>query len=45
MGSTKIVIWFVFVMATLLFSYDVFFQILFWALGVLKTAPFGIGGH
>ena len=43
MGSTKIVIWFVFVMAVLLFSYDVFFQIIFWMIGVLKTAPFGIG--
>ena len=45
MGSTKIVIGFVFVMAILLFSYDLFFQFLFWLFGVLKTPPFFMGGH
>jgi preprotein translocase SecE subunit len=45
MGSTKIVIGFVFVMATLLFCYDLFFQSLFYLLHVLKTAPFFMGSH
>jgi preprotein translocase SecE subunit len=43
LGSTKIVIWFVFVMATLLFTYDLFFQFLFWLVGVLSTKPFFLG--
>jgi preprotein translocase SecE subunit len=42
-GSTKIVIGFVFVMATVLFCYDLFFQLLFYLLGVLKTPPFFLG--
>lgn len=43
LGSTKVVIGFVFVMAVLLFCYDLFFQFLFWAVGVLKTPPFFLG--
>jgi preprotein translocase SecE subunit len=43
MGSTKIVIWFVFVMALLLFCYDLFFQLIFYLFGVLKTPPFFLG--
>jgi preprotein translocase SecE subunit len=43
MGSTKVVIWFMFVMASLLFLYDLFFQLLFYLLGVLKTPPFFLG--
>ena len=43
MGSTKIVIGFVFVMAVVLFCYDLFFQLIFYLLGVLKTPPFFIG--
>jgi preprotein translocase subunit SecE len=43
MGSTKVVIGFVFVMAIVLFFYDLFFQFVFYWLGVLKTPPFGIG--
>jgi preprotein translocase subunit SecE len=43
MGSTKIVIGFMFVMAVLLFCYDLFFQLIFYLLGVLKTPPFFIG--
>jgi preprotein translocase SecE subunit len=43
MGSTKIVIGFVFVMAVLLFTYDLFFQFLFWLVGVLATKPFFLG--
>jgi preprotein translocase subunit SecE len=43
MGSTKIVIGFVFVMAVVLFCYDLFFQLIFCLLGVLKTPPFFIG--
>jgi preprotein translocase SecE subunit len=42
-GSTKIVIWFVFLMAVVLFSYDLFFQTLFYLLGVLKTPPLFLG--
>jgi preprotein translocase subunit SecE len=43
MGSTKVVIGFVFVMALVLFFYDLFFQFLFYVLGVLKTPPFFMG--
>jgi preprotein translocase SecE subunit len=43
MGSTKIVIGFMFVMALLLFCYDLFFQLIFYLLGVLKTPPFFLG--
>ena len=43
MGSTKVVIGFVFVMALVLFFYDLFFQALFYLLGVLKTPPFFLG--
>jgi preprotein translocase SecE subunit len=42
-GSTKVVIWFMFIMASLLFLYDLFFQLLFYLLGVLKTPPFFLG--
>jgi preprotein translocase subunit SecE len=43
MGSTKIVIGFVFLMAVVLFCYDLFFQLIFYLVGVLKTPPFFIG--
>jgi preprotein translocase subunit SecE len=43
MGSTRIVIGFMFVIAMLLFFYDLFFQMLFYLLGVLKTPPFFLG--
>jgi preprotein translocase SecE subunit len=43
MGSTKVVIWFVFVVGVMLFFYDLFFQMLFYLLGVLKTPPFFLG--
>jgi preprotein translocase subunit SecE len=43
MGSTKIVIAFVFVMAIVLFLYDMFFQMLFYYLHVLKARPFFLG--
>jgi len=43
MGSTKIVIAFVFVMALVLFCYDLFFQMIFYFLGVLKAKPFFLG--
>lgn len=43
MGSTKVVIGFMFVIAILLFFYDLFFQMLFYLLGVLKTPPFFLG--
>jgi preprotein translocase SecE subunit len=39
MGSTKVVIGFMFLMAMMLFLYDLFFQTLFWLIGVLKTPP------
>jgi preprotein translocase subunit SecE len=44
-GSTKIVIGFMFFLAILLFLYDLFFQLLFWWIGVLKTPPFFINKH
>jgi preprotein translocase subunit SecE len=43
LGSTKVVIGFVFVMAVVLFCYDLFFQLVFYLVGVLKTPPFFIG--
>jgi preprotein translocase SecE subunit len=43
MGSTKVVIGFMFVMATVLFLYDIFFQLVFYLLGVLRTPPFFLG--
>jgi len=43
MGSTKVVIGFVIVVAVLLFAYDLFFQLLFYLVGVLKTPPFFLG--
>jgi len=42
-GSTKVVIGFMFVMATVLFLYDIFFQLVFYLLGVLRTPPFFLG--
>jgi preprotein translocase subunit SecE len=42
-GSTKVVIGFMFVMAVMLLVYDLFFQLLFYLLGVLKTPPFFLG--
>jgi preprotein translocase SecE subunit len=44
-GSTKVVIGFVILMAVLLFVYDLFFQWLFWLLGVLKTPPLFLNKH
>jgi preprotein translocase SecE subunit len=38
-GSTRIVIAFVFIMAVILFTYDLFFQTVFYLVGVLKTPP------
>jgi preprotein translocase SecE subunit len=43
MGSTKVVIGFVIVVAVLLLVYDLFFQLLFYLVGVLKTPPFFLG--
>jgi preprotein translocase SecE subunit len=43
MGSTKVVIGFVVVMAVMLLAYDLFFQLLFYLVGVLKTPPFFLG--
>jgi preprotein translocase SecE subunit len=43
MGSTKVVIGFVFVMAIMLLMYDLFFQLVFYLVGVLKTPPFFLG--
>jgi len=43
MGSTKVVIGFVVVIAVLLLAYDLFFQLLFYLVGVLKTPPFFLG--
>jgi len=37
------VIAFVFVMALVLFCYDLFFQMIFYFLGVLKAKPFFLG--
>ncbi|MGA3065418.1 MAG: preprotein translocase subunit SecE [Tepidisphaeraceae bacterium] len=38
-GSTRVVIAFVFIMACVLFIYDLFFQTVFYLVGVLKTPP------
>jgi preprotein translocase subunit SecE len=38
-GSTRIVILFMFMIAILLFVYDLFFHTFFWLIGVLKTPP------
>jgi|HubBroStandDraft_1064217.scaffolds.fasta_scaffold251265_2 preprotein translocase SecE subunit len=38
-GSTKVVIGFVFIVACVLFLYDLFFQTVFYLVGVLKTPP------
>jgi preprotein translocase SecE subunit len=42
-GSTKVVIGFMFVMAIVLLLYDLFFQLVFYLLGVLRTPPFFLG--
>ncbi len=42
-GSTKIVIIFMFLIATFLFLIDQMFWFLFWLIGVLKASPFGHG--
>jgi len=39
-GSTRVVILFMFVVAVLLFIYDLFFHTIFYLIGVLKTPPF-----
>jgi preprotein translocase SecE subunit len=39
-GSTRVVILFMFVVAVVLFVYDLFFHTIFYLMGVLKTAPF-----
>jgi preprotein translocase subunit SecE len=39
-GSTRVVILFMFVVAVLLFVYDLFFHTIFYLIGVLKTPPF-----
>src|SRR5262249_43584884 len=39
-GSTKVVIIFMFLIAFLLFAFDIFFGYLFYFMGVLKTKPF-----
>jgi len=39
MGSTRVVIGFMFIIAVVLFFYDLFFHTVFWLIGVLKTAP------
>jgi preprotein translocase subunit SecE len=38
-GSTRVVIAFMFIIAVVLFLYDLFFQTVFWLIGVLKTPP------
>jgi preprotein translocase SecE subunit len=38
-GSTRVVIFFMFFMAILLFVYDLFFHTFFWLIGVLKAPP------
>ena len=43
-GSTKVVIVFMFLIATFLFLVDVLFGYLFYVIGVLKNSPFGGGG-
>ena len=39
-GSTKVVIFFMFMIAFMLFAFDIFFGYLFYFMGVLKTKPF-----
>ena len=39
-GSTKVVIFFMFLIAILLFGFDIFFGYLFYFMGVLKSRPF-----
>ena len=43
-GSTKVVIVFMFLIAIFLFVVDVLFGYLFYVIGVLKNSPFGGGG-
>ncbi len=43
-GSTKVVIVFMFLIAMFLFVVDVLFSYLFYVIGVLKNSPFGGGG-
>ena len=43
-GSTKVVIVFMFLIAAFLFVVDVIFGYLFYVIGVLKNSPFGGGG-
>ena len=43
-GSTKVVIVFMFLIAMFLFVVDVAFSYLFYVIGVLKNSPFGGGG-
>lgn len=38
-GSTRVVIAFMFIIAVVLLIYDLFFQTVFWLMGVLKTPP------
>jgi preprotein translocase SecE subunit len=38
-GSTRVVIAFMFIMASVLFLYDLFFQTFFYLIGILKTPP------
>jgi preprotein translocase subunit SecE len=45
MGSTKIVIIFMFIICILLFGFDVLFGDIFYQFGVLKTAPFEGSPH
>ena len=43
-GSTKVVVFFMFFMAFVLFSYDLVFGTIFWFIDVLKIPPFFIQG-
>src|SRR5690606_40537917 len=40
-GSTKVVIFFMFLISATLFVFDIIFGYLFWLIGVLHAAPFG----
>src|SRR5688572_27392830 len=44
MGSTKVVILFMFMIALILFVIDLVFWVLFWLMGVLEFPPFSTGG-
>jgi preprotein translocase SecE subunit len=44
-GSTRVVIFFMFMVAIMLFVYDQFFWTIFWLIGVLKVAPPIIPGN